>query len=456
MNRQYLEQPRGTGTAWRFRMKTPKNLIGAIAPWSGKPLGTWIIRPLGGVTELRKAMLGRDLALSEVRKLEALTLGQERFSRASAERWQEAMQAGSSGDADETLVRDLLYDEIERAPEDVRKGFARAALATSLSVQSAVDSYLADRKEGNAFGYKPIAPASANELRTAVKHLAAHLERADDNLYLDDITPEFAQTFRGDYLARINSARGKPMASATIDKYMTLLRGLWRWAITHGKATAPVNPFDLQRGIPRAKRKSNKDRDMYSPEQAVLVCGHLPAGHRMGDLFRLGLATGARLSEIAKLECDNVHADGRAFVLTGGKTENARRVVPVPAVVRNILLARVRSATEQGEKRAFHEFPLSPSTGNAKSASQAFSRVRSDVFGKEAAASLDFHSLRHTWRTMARRAGLTVDDTHDIGGWAAVSKSSNPYDHGLDLDALLGAQDQVAALMSEKGYFRSV
>jgi hypothetical protein len=53
---QYIEQPKGQGTAYRFRMKTPKGLRGRANPWSGGgTFGTWIIRPMGGEKHLPKA-----------------------------------------------------------------------------------------------------------------------------------------------------------------------------------------------------------------------------------------------------------------------------------------------------------------------------------------------------------------------------------------------------------------
>jgi hypothetical protein len=67
----YIEQPRGQGTAYRFRMKTPATLVGREDPQTGKPFGTWIIRSLGGERHLPTAKKLRDMRLAEVRTIEA-------------------------------------------------------------------------------------------------------------------------------------------------------------------------------------------------------------------------------------------------------------------------------------------------------------------------------------------------------------------------------------------------
>jgi hypothetical protein len=78
---QYIEQPKGPGTAYRFRMKAPLSLKGTPNPWAeGKPFGTWIIRPMAGERHLPSAKKLRDIYLAEVRKLEIEYRARHRFS----------------------------------------------------------------------------------------------------------------------------------------------------------------------------------------------------------------------------------------------------------------------------------------------------------------------------------------------------------------------------------------
>lgn len=172
----------------------------------------------------------------------------------------------------------------------------------------------------------------------------------------------------------------------------------------------------------------------------------------MGDLFRVGLVTGARVTEIAKVTATETKEDGSIFLISGGKTDNARRVVPVPHVARPIIARLRKEALEGGHDRLFHAFPVNAATGTAKSASKAFTGLRRKVLGRDTDERLAFHSLRHTWKTLSRRAGLSIDDAHDLGGWAGVKRTSDPYDHGLNDFELMEAQEKVAAFLKSEGY----
>ncbi len=46
LSRSYLVQPRGPGTSYQFRMRTPADLIGRLDPTSGKPFGAEVKRGL--------------------------------------------------------------------------------------------------------------------------------------------------------------------------------------------------------------------------------------------------------------------------------------------------------------------------------------------------------------------------------------------------------------------------
>lgn len=448
---QYIEQPKGPGTAYRFRMKTPKNLRGTPNPWSeGKPLGTWIIRPMEGQRHLPSAKKLRDIYLAEVRKLEIEYRARTRWSLERADLWADALTA----ERDDTLVRDLIYDEAERAPEGQRKAFLKVATATTLPLSKATEQYLEARSADNPYGNKPLSKTSANEVVTAVNYLCAFMAGTPDTLFLDDITPELVSDFQHEFLpAQTSKKTGRALTSGTVEKAMTMLRGLWRWAMARKKVKLASNPFNRpDDDVPRVKKQVGPKRDQFRPEETQKVLVAVPQGDRMGDLFRLGLVTGARVTEIAKVTVAETKEDGSVFLIAGGKSENAKRVVPVPKVAQSTVKRLRAAAVENGEDRLFHAFPINASTGTAKSASKAFTGLRRKVLGKETDERLAFHSLRHTWKTVSRRAGLSIDDAHDLGGWAAVKRTSNPYDHGLNDNELAEAQEKVAALLALEGH----
>ncbi|WP_386625055.1 tyrosine-type recombinase/integrase [Sulfitobacter geojensis] len=448
---QYIEQPKGPGTAYRFRMKTPKNLRGKPNPWAeGKSIGTWIIRPMAGERHLPSAKKLRDIYLAEVRKLEIEYRARHRFSQERAELWADAFRA----ERDDTFVRDLIYDEAEKAPESGRRTFLKVATATTLPMSKAREQYLEAREPGNPYGNKPLGKTSANEVTTAVNYLCAFMDRTPDALFLDEITPDLVSDFQHEFLpAKTSKKTGRPLTPATIDKLITMLRGLWRWALARRKVKLDANPFNSpDDDVPRAKKHQEPKRDQFKPEETRKVLAAAPQGDRLGDLFRLGLVTGARVTEIAKVTVAETKEDGSVFLIAGGKSENAKRVVPVPTVAQPIVKRLRAAAVEGGDVRLFHAFPINAATGTAKSASKAFTTLRRKVLGRDTDERLAFHSLRHTWKTVSRRAGLSIDDAHDLGGWVGVKRTSNPYDHGLNDNELAKAQEKVAALLGLEGH----
>lgn len=67
----HIIQPRGDGTAYQFKMRTPAALRGMKDPATGKNFGTYIKRTLGGTRHLPTAKKLRDIRLAEVRTMEA-------------------------------------------------------------------------------------------------------------------------------------------------------------------------------------------------------------------------------------------------------------------------------------------------------------------------------------------------------------------------------------------------
>jgi hypothetical protein len=94
---EHIIQPRGPGTAYRFKMRTPTALIGKVDPKTEKPFKKWITRSLGGTSHLPTAKKMRDIRLAEIRTIEAqLGAGvslDRRFSLERAEGWAEALKA---------------------------------------------------------------------------------------------------------------------------------------------------------------------------------------------------------------------------------------------------------------------------------------------------------------------------------------------------------------------------
>ncbi|MEO1140312.1 MAG: tyrosine-type recombinase/integrase [Pseudomonadota bacterium] len=457
----YIVQPRGPGTAYRFNIRTPSALKGMLDPSTGKKFGTYIKRSLGGTRHLPTAKKLRDIRLAEVRAMEAdavkgTALG-DRFSIEKASAWADALhvQRAEGGPDDyEPDVQDLIEEEVRKAPKAKRKAFQKVALSGTLSLADAVRRYLHDRRPGNGNGYAPLRKTTENDLGVAVRYLCQFLEGDSNTVFLEDITPDVVSVFRGDFLPAQTSPRApKGLSLATIEKLVGLLRNLWSWAIERKlSGSAAVNPFENPKGVRRLKRDKKTKRGIFEADEATKIMRVFPRGHHLGDVFRLSLITGARSDELAKVLVKDVAEDGSVFTIRSGKTENAGRTIPVPEVARALLFNRMRGASEAKAERLFHEFPLRPATGKASSLSQLFTRERRNVLGTKTDGRLAFHSLRHTWLTKARQAGVPASDANDLGGWAGERTSSSTYDHGLLLSDLAERQERVAERLKQDGY----
>ena len=330
----------------------------------------------------------------------------------------------------------------------------KVATAKTLPLSKALEQYIEARAVDNPYGNKPLSQSSAQETASAVRHLCAFCKTTPAALFLDDITPGLVAEFQYEFLPKqISKKSGKGLSPDTVAKLITMLRGLWRWALARKKVKLDGNPFNRpDDDLPRETKKAEPKRDQFRSEEVQKVLSAAPKGDRMGDLFRVGLVTGARITEIAKVKASDTKEDGSVFLIAGGKTENAKRVVPVPEIARPIIAKLYADAVEEGHERLFHAFPISPSNGTASSASKAFTYLRRKVLGRETDDRLVFHSLRHTWKTTSRRAGLSIDDAHDLGGWQGVKRTSDPYDHGLNDKELEAAQEKVTELLRNDGF----
>ncbi|SDX36837.1 Phage integrase family protein [Ruegeria halocynthiae] len=454
-NDRNLEQPRGPGTAWRFRMSTPKVLKGTTDPETGKTFGRNIIRSLGGVKHKATARKLRDVELSKVRELELQALGRNRYSLAAADRWAEAMADPDPEAA--ILARGVFYDEVGRAPSAVRDAFGKRGMAKSKPLAEMVEAYIEARAPGNAAGYEPLRGSTINDFRTAVRYLVDYLGQPIENHYVDDVGEVDAETFR-EFLGDLVSERtARPLAGATIQKYMTQLRTFWKWCVSRKKTThKKATPFTLDDSLTREAATPTRKRAMYAPDQTRALFAARSEQTPVGAMVRLGLLLGARISELVRLNVQDVDEDRGGFKIVVGKTNNATRWIPIPTELQPMVSQLCADAGTNG--RLLGAFSLDKRTGNSKQASQAYSRLRDEVIGKpEGDILLDFHSLRHTWRTFAHRAGVSDSDAEQLGGWAKDERrSSEIYNHGLGRDELREVQRRIVDRMKSDGYLKGL
>lgn len=459
----HLTKPRGKG--YSFRMVTPGILFGTKNPWTGKPFGKEIKLGLGTKVHA-EALRQRDVCLGQVRQLEDEARrakghgGAGRvfdLSHDSALEWQDLRATTDDLDG----VDHVLTNELDRAAraghEEEVERFAAVVFRGAVAVSKAVQLYLEERSEANPYGFDPLARTTALNVQSTIKHLIAFL--GGDEPTLQDVTPKKAFDFRMNYLPLVVG-----LQPATVNKHMTLLKGLWAWAITdkrylQSRNGKPIrNPWEAEAaGTPKKKAaKRDEGREAFSKDEVGNLLKGFPAwGSRQGDIMRLALATGCRADEIGALMLQYVRPDGSGFDIPTGKTS---RFIPVVEECQKLLAQRVAIVTEsqketpEHERRLFPDWPLKPSTGKANSVSQWFTRYRREVLGKESDGRLALHSFRHTWRTTARRAGVAEDRIRELGGWQGKQDAADVYDHGLEERHLREGQAAIWGEFRGQGY----
>ncbi len=448
---QYLIQPRSKG--WVFRMVTPVELIGKPNPWTGRPFGKEIKKGLG-TRNLAEARKRRDILRGQVLTMALEETDAGKFDFKSALEWRQLIAEDQSSEAGLSFI---LEDKLEAAskrgvPDEQLRAFNRVALGKGYPISKAVPRYVEERKPNNARGYKPLKSATVRDLETAVKHLRGFLKDATGIACLEDVTPAQAQRFRDDYLPSVTSPRSPDgMSHKTVSKNLTLLTKLWEWAIERRVTSHRYrSPWVFPKSVARVKRTDAPTRGEFEAAQVAKLLAGAPLGSREGDIIRLALVTGCRAEELASLDLEQFAPDGSSFRLFDGKTRNAARLVPIPKGAQE--LAQARLAALAGQKRFFPEWPVRASSGKSAAVNQWFTRYRRKTLGKETDGTLAMHSLRHTWRTVARRARVADADVRDLGGWAGQRSSDAVYDHGLLEEQLREAQEAIWDELDRGGY----
>lgn len=437
----FLIQPRGPGTAYVFRMRTPPSLVGKINPRTGKPYGREIKEGLNcdNPRDRMEAIRRRDVLLGQIRREE---LGGVELP--------DAMEvAASLRDMDDDardIAVSVLADDARKAGKKIGHAKAgrwyRVAAGMETPFKDLVDKYKADPDTA-------LSLATLNNLATAVREF---LEFAGEGVSIEEVDRRKVAEFLTDYLPKRKGPKApQGQGPATIRKKASLLSQVWRWAQRRGFLPySKETPWDGQAPNKKAIKDAQKVRRPFTPEEVRKLLEGIPAGTPLGDAFRVAILTGVRLEEVASLTAKQVDADGEGYSVKKGKTENAARYVPLADLAAEVVKRRLAGANGGA---LFPELPVRKSTGKqGGKLSQDFTRVRRDILGEETDGDLAFHSFRHTWRTAARRAGVDLRSIAEMGGWSRGDSADAIYDHGLETKRYREMQATVAAWMRTQRY----
>lgn len=258
----------------------------------------------------------------------------------------------------------------------------------------------------------------------------------------------------------------RPVHAATVNKSLTLLSAI----VSHADA-AGILPADFHTPFGRHARlavdaRAEQERQPFTTAdlQAIFSTGVFTVGGRPGGgggeaafwLPIIALLSGARLGELAQLRVADLRQDPETGIwffdigTAGGrrvKTASSIRTVPVhPELLRVGLLDYRASLLTAGIGLDHSLWPKLHMAGDGQRGgpwSKWFNRHLRLKAGITDRAKV-FHSFRHTFKRMARDAGLS-EEQHDALTGHADGATGRTYGRGFGLVALKSAIEDIDA-----------
>ena len=231
------------------------------------------------------------------------------------------------------------------------------------------------------------------------------------------ITRGDVEDFIGHMRAK-KTAEGTPLAPATINRHLALLRAAFNYAVQNNYLH--TNPA---RGFPMLPEDNERDRVASREEYDRLITAANP---QLRLAIIIAYYAGMRLGEIAKLTWEHIDLKQRVFKLKSSETKTrASRLVPIADPV----LEELKVQPRQLDGRLF--------TATVATLSRWFAEACRELKIK----GLKFHDLRHTAATNLRRAGVDIFTIKQVTGHKTLAMLER-Y-NTIDVDDLPEAMNKV-------------
>jgi integrase len=257
---------------------------------------------------------------------------------------QTAKTFGKKGDAarwareTETAIENGTYEtDAARSTREAREAADRVTLAT------AIDQYLEDVDAGRIKGRKG-AKILRSDNRLKIAFWRSHLGAVElVNLKAGDIRSTIDRELRSK-VAHAGRRAGKPIAGATINRYVTELSAVLTYAVRREWIVANVaRNLDAE---PETGRPSADQINLEANQVESMLDACANVSENLHLFALMAYETGCRSGELQKLEWSDVDLD--AAVATFRETKNGKdRPVPLSAGVVSILAARKRERAER-------------------------------------------------------------------------------------------------------------
>lgn len=239
------------------------------------------------------------------------------------------------------------------------------------------------------------------------------------------------------YLSELSRAG---YSTRTVNRHLSAIRGLYRWLVSQERVTQDAAAALASPKIAQTLPHSMADSDVRSLIDACPDDGL--EGPRDRAFLELLYASGARISEMSRLDVDDVDGTQRLVKLFGKGSKE--RVVPLyDGALRAVAayVERTRPALVARNKRGHVTRALFVSTrGNRMSA--AALRARFERLAREAGLDPDLtpHAMRHTFATELLSGGADLRSVQELLGHESLA-TTQIYTH-LSVERLKAATRQ--------------
>ena len=336
-----------------------------------------------------------------------------------------------------SAMRDRLRGAIGPEPGDL------PALGTELTVGAFLESWLTE------VARVTVRPRTYVSYRYVV---GLHLTPALGGIALASLSPADVQTF-------LNAKSTSGLSPRTVG----YLRGVLRGALGHAERTDLVT-----RNVARLARPPRLPRRRVSPLSVEQVRAFVAAilGDRLEALYLVALGVGLRQGEILGLRWSEVDLEGGTLTvrhalaridgrleLVEPKSVTSRRVVPLPAFVRDALVAhRHHQAAEPLPLRPTPPDPFADlvfvTTHGTPLDGITITRRFQRILAAAGLPRQRFHDLRHACASLLLAQGVPARVVMETLGHSEISLTLNTYSHVMPsvgreaaerMDQLLGA-----------------
>lgn len=333
--------------------------------------------------------------------------------------------------------------ETEAVLEAVKESLQRAQ-GRGLRIADAWAAY-----EGNKLR-KPVAASTLRVYRLRFGVFARWAAGKVENV--DDVTPEVARRFMA-HVAETASPK-------TFNDFLAVLALAWKTFMAEGNAAQ--NPWawnrDTHKGIERREKDTHTKCEL-TPEQLDALFN--ATSGEMRTLFFVGIYTGLRLKDCALLKWDAVDLAGGFIRITPEKTKRHGIAVSVPILPP--LADALRAARDAGGAAGGYVMPELAELYQQSGGKYLSNRLKTvfkhagittavEAEGRSRKVTdFGFHSLRHTFVSMAARAGIRQAVVQSIVGHTNAAMTAH-YTHTneADLTAAMAAFPEIGAGAAER------